>query len=245
MPLEELYAACRTARGLLTGEHAVARVIARPFEGEPGAYRRTAEPPRLLARAVAAELPLAHPRGRGARDGRRQDQRHLRRLRHRRLVPDEVERRRPRAHDRARARGPRGPRLRQPRRDRSDLRAPQRPGGLPPLPAGDRRGDPRPARRARPRRPAGADLGPRLRPDDGLDRPLARVRAAGRARPRARRPAATTTASSPTSARPWRRGSERRRATACRARRSTCESRRADRAQARRRASTRRARSPG
>jgi phosphopentomutase len=42
VPLEELYAACRTARGQLTGEHAVARVIARPFEGEPGAYRRTA-----------------------------------------------------------------------------------------------------------------------------------------------------------------------------------------------------------
>jgi phosphopentomutase len=41
VPLEELYAACRTARALLTGENAVARVIARPFEGEPGAYRRT------------------------------------------------------------------------------------------------------------------------------------------------------------------------------------------------------------
>jgi phosphopentomutase len=41
VPLEELYAACRTARGLLTGEHAVARVIARPFEGAPGDYRRT------------------------------------------------------------------------------------------------------------------------------------------------------------------------------------------------------------
>jgi len=41
VPLEELYAACRSARALLTGEHAVARVIARPFEGEPGAYRRT------------------------------------------------------------------------------------------------------------------------------------------------------------------------------------------------------------
>ena len=37
-------------------------------------------------------------------------------------------------------------RLRQPRRDGSDLRAPQRPGGLPPLPAGVRRGHPRPSR---------------------------------------------------------------------------------------------------
>jgi phosphopentomutase len=41
VPLEELYAACRTARELLVGEHAVGRVIARPFLGEPGSYRRT------------------------------------------------------------------------------------------------------------------------------------------------------------------------------------------------------------
>src|SRR5438045_4603716 len=42
VPLEELYDACRTARDILTGPHAVGRVIARPFVGEPGAYRRTA-----------------------------------------------------------------------------------------------------------------------------------------------------------------------------------------------------------
>jgi phosphopentomutase len=42
VPLEELYAACRIARDLLTGEHAVGRVIARPFDGAPGAFRRTA-----------------------------------------------------------------------------------------------------------------------------------------------------------------------------------------------------------
>src|SRR5204862_2033102 len=41
VPLEELYAACRTAREMLTGPHAVGRVIARPFTGTPGAYRRT------------------------------------------------------------------------------------------------------------------------------------------------------------------------------------------------------------
>ena len=41
VPLEELYAACRTAREILTGKHAVGRVIARPFEGEPGNYQRT------------------------------------------------------------------------------------------------------------------------------------------------------------------------------------------------------------
>jgi len=42
IPLEELYAACRVAREILTGKHAVGRVIARPFVGEPGSYRRTA-----------------------------------------------------------------------------------------------------------------------------------------------------------------------------------------------------------
>ena len=41
VPIEQLYAACRAARDLLTGPHAVGRVIARPFEGEPGHYRRT------------------------------------------------------------------------------------------------------------------------------------------------------------------------------------------------------------
>jgi phosphopentomutase len=41
VPLEELYEACRAARELLVGEHAVGRVIARPFVGEPGSYRRT------------------------------------------------------------------------------------------------------------------------------------------------------------------------------------------------------------
>jgi phosphopentomutase len=65
IPLEELYEACRVARTILVGEHAVGRVIARPFEGEPGAYGRTPrrhdfslEPPapnyleRLRARGV-------------------------------------------------------------------------------------------------------------------------------------------------------------------------------------------------
>jgi phosphopentomutase len=36
----ELYEACEAARRVMTGEHAVGRVIARPFEGEPGAFRR-------------------------------------------------------------------------------------------------------------------------------------------------------------------------------------------------------------
>jgi phosphopentomutase len=42
IPLEELYAACRVAREeILVGKHAVGRVIARPFVGEPGNYTRT------------------------------------------------------------------------------------------------------------------------------------------------------------------------------------------------------------
>ena len=41
VPIEQLYDACRAAREMLTGRHAVGRVIARPFEGEPGAWRRT------------------------------------------------------------------------------------------------------------------------------------------------------------------------------------------------------------
>jgi phosphopentomutase len=41
IPLEELYEGCRIAREILTGPHAVGRVIARPFTGTPGHYERT------------------------------------------------------------------------------------------------------------------------------------------------------------------------------------------------------------
>ena len=66
VPLEELYGACRTARELLVGEHAVSRVIARPFVGRAGAYARTPnrrdfsiEPvgTTLLDRLAAAGIP--------------------------------------------------------------------------------------------------------------------------------------------------------------------------------------------
>ena len=53
IPLEELYEGSTIAREILTGKHAVGRVIARPFTGEPGSYERTPnrhdfslEPPR-------------------------------------------------------------------------------------------------------------------------------------------------------------------------------------------------------
>ncbi len=66
VPLEELYRACGVARDLLVGEHAVSRVIARPFTGTPGAYERTPhrkdfsiEPvgETLLDRLAAAGIP--------------------------------------------------------------------------------------------------------------------------------------------------------------------------------------------
>jgi phosphopentomutase len=41
IPLEELYDGARVAREILTGKHAVGRVIARPFTGQPGNYVRT------------------------------------------------------------------------------------------------------------------------------------------------------------------------------------------------------------
>lgn len=54
VPLEQLYEYCEIARNLLTGEHAVGRVIARPFIGEFPNFRRTAnrhdfslKPPRI------------------------------------------------------------------------------------------------------------------------------------------------------------------------------------------------------
>ena len=42
VPLTELYDACAIARKMLTPPNDVSRVIARPFEGNPGAFRRTA-----------------------------------------------------------------------------------------------------------------------------------------------------------------------------------------------------------
>lgn len=43
VPLEELYHWCRIARDILRGPHRVGRVIARPFEGAPGAFVRSPE----------------------------------------------------------------------------------------------------------------------------------------------------------------------------------------------------------
>lgn len=42
IPLDRLYKLCEIARNILHGEHAVGRVIARPFVGKSGEYKRTA-----------------------------------------------------------------------------------------------------------------------------------------------------------------------------------------------------------
>ena len=41
VPPAELYSACAVAREIMQGEHAVGRIIARPFRGRPGAFERT------------------------------------------------------------------------------------------------------------------------------------------------------------------------------------------------------------
>ena len=203
VPLEELYEACRIAREILTGKHAVGRVIARPFIGEPGNYERTPnrhdfslEPKRpnylsLVRDAgmkvhgvgkisdifAGCDIDESHPTKSNI-DGHRADRAAA-----------------PRARRRLR--------LRQPRRDRHALGPPQRPGELPPLPAGLRPPAAGPARRAAPGRPLHPHVGPRLRPDDAVDRSLARARAAARVRRGPLRGRARSTrASSATSARP-------------------------------------------
>ena len=65
VPIEQLYEYCHIARKLLVGKHGVGRVIARPFVGTPGNFKRTAnrhdyslEPPKdtLLDAAQKAGL---------------------------------------------------------------------------------------------------------------------------------------------------------------------------------------------
>jgi phosphopentomutase len=67
VPLDLLYEWCRVARGLLTGDHAVGRVIARPFEGVSGAFVRRPERrdlslpppgPTVLDRLTEAGIPV-------------------------------------------------------------------------------------------------------------------------------------------------------------------------------------------
>jgi phosphopentomutase len=64
VPVEELYRACAAARAVMDGEHAVGRVIARPFTGAPGAFLRT-EQRRDYALAPAARSYLEELRDAG------------------------------------------------------------------------------------------------------------------------------------------------------------------------------------
>lgn len=84
IPVAELYGYCEIARKILDGPHRVGRVIARPFTGGPGNFRRTerrhdyaVEPPRPMLLDVLAERGVAlleigkihdiyHGRGRGS-----------------------------------------------------------------------------------------------------------------------------------------------------------------------------------
>ena len=67
IPVEALYDMCLKARGILIGEHNVARVIARPFIGKVGSFRRTAnrkdfavKPPKptILDSLIEARFPV-------------------------------------------------------------------------------------------------------------------------------------------------------------------------------------------
>ena len=183
IPLEELYDACRTAREILTGQ-------ARRRPRDRAAVRRRArlvrahaEPARLLARAEAAELPdrsSATPATRCTASGRSPTSSRISDIDEEFPTKSNVE----------------GIQTTEELLRTIDdglvftnlvetdiaLGAPQRPGQLPPLPAGLRPPAARPARRAAAERPADPHLRPRLRPDDAVDRPLARARAAARVR---------------------------------------------------------------
>ena len=67
VPLEKLYEMCEKARRILTGQHEVARVIARPFTGEAGQFTRTSNrrdyaisppTPNLLTYCAQANVPV-------------------------------------------------------------------------------------------------------------------------------------------------------------------------------------------
>ncbi len=59
VPPEQLYEYCRIARKLLQGKHGVGRVIARPFVGQPGSFKRTANRHDFSLEPPAVTLPEA------------------------------------------------------------------------------------------------------------------------------------------------------------------------------------------
>ena len=181
VPLPTLYEWSRTARRLLVPPHNVGRVIARPFDGPPGAFVRRPERrdfsvpppgPTLLDRCGEAGVAVFGVgkiqdifAQQGLTEGRYSDSNDHGRGPHDRL-PETT---------RARAR------VREPRRLRQQVRAPQRPAGLRATRRGVRPAGARARRRAG-RRRAPADGGPRMRSHHALHRPLARAHAAARGR---------------------------------------------------------------
>ena len=180
-----LYEWSRAARRLLTGPHNVGRVIARPFEGEPGAFVRSPErrdfsvpPPGptvldTLQGAGVAVLGVGKIQdifsGQGITEGRYSDSNdHGVDLTHR--VPAEASA---------------CVRLHQPGRLRLEVRPPERPSGLRRVHRGVRQeaaGADRGAGRGRV-----ADHGrSRVRPDDSTHGPLSRADAVARRGPRGR-----------------------------------------------------------
>ena len=151
IPLEELYDGCRAAREILTGKHAVGRVIARPFTGEPGNYVRTPnrhdfslEPRRpnyLTLMREAGQKVYGVGKIGDIFAGQDIDE----------SQPTKSNIEGIQADGEAPPRDRRRLRLRQPRRDGHALGTPERSGQLPPLPAGLRLPASRSARRA-PRR---------------------------------------------------------------------------------------------
>ena len=131
---------CAAAREIMSGEHAVGRVIARPFRGEPGAFVRTDGP--QGPRAPAARRA---PTWRSCRPPACRSTRSARSARCSTASASTSSTRAPTnaaalgGHGRADRRARRRLRVHQPRRDRPGLRPPQRRPGLPRRAAGDRR----------------------------------------------------------------------------------------------------------
>ena len=201
-PPAELYAACAVARDIMQGEHAVGRVIARPFRGKPGAFERTegrkdiALPPpgRSYLEELQADGIATHTVGKIGQvfagvgvDRQHKGSTNAKAIEATTALIDEldggfvfcnlVETDQVYGH----------------RQDVEGFHGALR---------GDRRGGRDLARAPGPRaRPARAHRRPRLRPDDARHRPHARARAAAGLL-RGPRRAAGTTGRSPTSARP-------------------------------------------
>ena len=139
IPIAELYRMCEIARKMLDGPNKVGRVIARPFTGAPGNFRRTE---RRHDYAVEPPQPDADGRARRTKNSdlrHRQNSRYLQRPRRRSLRHDEKQRGRHAETPRHACRAEERPHLRQSCGFRHALRTPQRRGGVCKIARGIRR----------------------------------------------------------------------------------------------------------